>query len=171
MPRSARDAFEVGAAVLHAFDTSDQITRYLVEHVDDAAWRAAPPGGKGRTIAAIVAHVHAVRGMWVKAASGAAPTPLDAAQATRAEALDALGESHAALRATVAAALAGDGRIAGFKPDVVGFIGYFVAHEAHHRGQIAMLARQTGHPLPKEVGFGMWAWGTRGAAVSAPGAA
>ncbi|GJG86529.1 hypothetical protein tb265_17100 [Gemmatimonadetes bacterium T265] len=117
---------------------------------------------RGRTIAAVVAHVHAVRGMWLKAVGGEVPAPLDAAAATRADALEALGESHAALRAVLAAALAGDGRVKGFKPDVVGFVAYFVAHEAHHRGQIAMLARQVGHPLPKAAGFGMWEWGARG---------
>jgi uncharacterized damage-inducible protein DinB len=38
----------------------------------------------------------------------------------------------------------------GFRPDVAGFLGYLIAHDAHHRGQITMLARQLGHPLPRE---------------------
>jgi uncharacterized damage-inducible protein DinB len=57
--------------------------------------------------------------------------------------------------------LASDGRIRGFKPDAASFFAYKFAHEAHHRGQIAMLARQMGLPLSKSVGFGMWEWGTR----------
>jgi uncharacterized damage-inducible protein DinB len=36
-----------------------------------------------------------------------------------------------------------------------------IAHDAHHRGQIAMLARQLGHALPQKAMFGMWEWGTR----------
>ena len=36
-----------------------------------------------------------------------------------------------------------DGRVKGFRPDVAGFLGYLIAHDAHHRGQITMLARQT----------------------------
>jgi uncharacterized damage-inducible protein DinB len=35
-------------------------------------------------------------------------------------------------------------------------VGYITAHDAHHRGQIAMLARQAGFALPKQVDFGMW---------------
>jgi hypothetical protein len=39
---------------------------------------------------------------------------------------------------------------------VVAFVGYLIAHDSHHRGQIAMLARQVGHPLPAKVGCGLW---------------
>jgi uncharacterized damage-inducible protein DinB len=58
-------------------------------------------------------------------------------------------------------ALEGDGRIRNFRPDVAGFIGYLIAHDAHHRGQITMLARQVGYPLPQKAMFGMWEWGVR----------
>jgi len=61
-------------------------------------------------------------------------------------------------------ALESDGRVKGFRPDVAGFFGYLIAHDAHHRGQIWMLARQVGHPLPQKAMFGMWEWGTRGKA-------
>jgi uncharacterized damage-inducible protein DinB len=45
-----------------------------------------------------------------------------------------------------------------FPTDVVHFLNYFVAHEAHHRGQLCMLARQLGHRLPTEVTGGLWQW-------------
>ncbi len=154
--------FDPAAALLEAFATSDRINHYLLAHLPPAAWTAAPPGGKGRPIAAIVAHMHNVRVMWLKAIPGAAvPAPLDRQTVTPAQAADALTESRAALADVLAAALAGDGRVKGFKPDVVGFFGYLVAHDAHHRGQIAMLARQLGHPLPQAAMFGMWEWGSR----------
>jgi uncharacterized damage-inducible protein DinB len=49
----------------------------------------------------------------------------------------------------------------GFRPDVAGFFGYLIGHDAHHRGQITMLARQVGHPLPQKAMFGVWEWGSR----------
>jgi len=35
---------------------------------------------------------------------------------------------------------------------------YMVAHDAHHRGQICMLAHQLGFPLPIKAAYGMWVW-------------
>ena len=33
-----------------------------------------------------------------------------------------------------------------------------LSHEAHHRGQVCMLAHQLGFPLPIEVTSGLWNW-------------
>jgi uncharacterized damage-inducible protein DinB len=52
-------------------------------------------------------------------------------------------------------------RIKGFKPDTAAFADYIIAHDSHHRGQIAMVARQAGLTLPQQVEFGMWEWGVR----------
>jgi hypothetical protein len=35
---------------------------------------------------------------------------------------------------------------------------YMLSHEAHHRGQVCMLAHQLGFPLPIEVASGIWNW-------------
>lgn len=48
-----------------------------------------------------------------------------------------------------------------FPTDLVHFLSYFVAHEAHHRGQLCMLARQLGHRLPADVINGLWQWKQR----------
>ena len=48
-----------------------------------------------------------------------------------------------------------------FAPRWLAFLGYLLAHDAHHRGQITMLARQVGHPLSQSAMYGLWEWGTR----------
>jgi len=156
--------FLLPAALLDAFKTNDLTNQYLLENLPEAAWGAEPPDGKGRTVAAIVAHMHNVRMMWLKAAAKGSKIPdqLDRTSVTPTQAAKALELSEKALSAVLKLALESDGRVKGFRPDVAGFLGYLIAHDAHHRGQICMLARQVGHPLPQKAMFGMWEWGTRG---------
>ena len=153
--------FILSEALLSAFDINDRINRYLIENLSEAVWRAEPPDGKGRDVASIVAHMHNVRVMWLKATKGNVPEQLDRHTVTPPQAGKALEQSRAALKEVLQASLKTDGRIKGFRPDVAGFFGYLIAHDAHHRGQITMLARQVGHPIPQKATFGMWEWGVR----------
>ena len=63
-----RSICQIPVAFLNAFNTNNRIHQYLIDNLPPAAWRAKPPDGKGRTIAAIVAHMHNVPVMWLKAA-------------------------------------------------------------------------------------------------------
>ncbi|HLV88721.1 MAG TPA: DinB family protein [Candidatus Sulfotelmatobacter sp.] len=172
MPKSSRleatnnratAEWDVSRALLNAFHTNNRINEYMIQNVPGVAWNAKPPEGKGRTIAAIVAHMHNVRVMWLKATKAEEiPEQLDRLSVTPGQAIRGLESSHQALHAVIDRALAADGRIKGFRPDVVGFFSYLIVHDAHHRGQVAMLARQLGHPLPQKAMFGMWEWGSRG---------
>ena len=162
MPKPATP-FLLTEALLHAFETNERINQYLLENLPAAAWRAEPPEGKGRNVAAIVAHMHNVRVMWLKASAKGSviPDQLDRSKVTMAQAAKGFTESYNALRTVLEASLNSDGRIKGFRPDVAGFFGYLMSHDAHHRGQISMLARQVGQPLPQKAMFGMWEWGSR----------
>jgi uncharacterized damage-inducible protein DinB len=153
---------QIPNALLNAFNTNNRINQYLIDNLPAAAWKAKSPDGKGRTVAAIVAHMHNVRVMWLKAAKADEITAqLERATVTPPQAVQALEASRAALSVVMTRALESDGRVKGFRPDVAGFLGYLIAHDAHHRGQITMLARQLGHPLPTKAMFGMWEWGSR----------
>jgi uncharacterized damage-inducible protein DinB len=162
MPMTKSTTRTLCEALLAAFDTNNRINKYLIENLPAEAWRAEPPDGKGRTVAAIVAHMHNVRIMWLKAAAKGSriPDQLDRTSLTPAQAISGLERSREALASVLRKAFDGDGRVKGFRPDAAAFSAYLVAHDAHHRGQIAMLARQVGHPLPQKAMFGMWEWGT-----------
>lgn len=164
LPIATETSFQqrIPVALLNTFNTNNRINQYLIDNLPPEAWKAKPPDGKGRTIAAIVAHMHNVRVMWLKAAKAEEiPAQLDRATVTPGQAMRGLESSRHALSLVISRALEGDGCIKGFRPDVAGFLGYLIAHDAHHRGQITMRARQMGHPLPQKAMFGMWEWGSR----------
>ncbi len=161
--KDAHAPFDVADSLVVAYDTNHRINQYLLDNLPFEAWTATPGNGKGRTIRAMFAHINNVRLMWLKSAGA----PLDSVRklngdsCTPKDASEALALSSKAMHDLLQTSLSGDGRIMGFKPDAGSFLAYLLAHDAHHRGQITMLARQVGHPLSQSAMFGLWEWGTR----------
>ena len=155
-------------AAVRIFTANDRMNQILIEHLDPAAWRAKPPGDV-RTIAAIFTHMHNVRTKWVRLTAPhlKVPAQLNRVSCTPEQARAGLAESAARCAEMLAEAL-GDGpdRIVEFRRDgwaqpwPVGpeMLCYMVAHEAHHRGQVCMLAHQMGFRLPNKVMSGLWNW-------------
>jgi uncharacterized damage-inducible protein DinB len=150
--------------LLETWAIHDRINRYLLDAVPPGALDALS-ASQGRTVGGQFAHIHNVRLMWLRSA---APELLDGlakiekADSTATTTLrDGLSGSGAAIATLLGNALAGHGRIRGFKPHAVAFLGYLVAHESHHRGQIVLSLKQSGHPLDRKVLFGLWEWGSR----------
>src|SRR5207253_2420787 len=143
------------------------MNQILIEHLDPAAWRAKPPG-KARTIAAIFTHMHNVRCKWVRLTAPylKVPTQLNRSRCTPKQARAGLAESSARCTEMLAEALGGEGRIKKFRRDGwaqpwpvgVEMLCYTLVHEAHHRGQVCMLAHQLGFKLPNKVTSEMWNW-------------
>ncbi len=163
------DAIDLRHALIETYAVNDRMNQILLERLDPGAWRAKPPGRKGRTIAAIFAHVHNVRRKWLRLSAPhlKLPAPLDHARCTQKQAREALAESAARCSDMLAQALAGpDGRVRNFlrdgwaRPWPVGaaMVTYMVSHDAHHRGQVCMLADQLGLPLPIQAASGIWNW-------------
>ena len=164
MAPKAAAPFNLGDALVQAWDVNERMNQFLLEHLDERVWQAEPPPGHGRTIAAIFAHMHNVRHMWlvVSAKDKPAPPKVDRAKVTIKQAQAALAKSAIAMRDLLATGVVHpQGRIKDFPPGVAGFFGYAVSHEAHHRGQICSLTRQLGHRLPDDVSYGMWDWKAR----------
>jgi len=160
---------DLGRAAAQIFAANDCINQTLIEHLDPAAWRAKPPG-KLRSIAAIFTHMHNVRTKWVRLSAPhlKVPPQLNRARCTPDEARAALAESAARCAEMLAEALGDDrgDRINKFRRDAWAqpwppgpeMLCYMISHEAHHRGQVFLLSRQLGFPLPKEVMYGIWNW-------------
>jgi uncharacterized damage-inducible protein DinB len=150
--------------IIETWNINNRINLYLLEAIPPAALNDAS-ASKGRTVAQQVAHLHNVRMMWLKAS---APELLEGLEKIEKEtAADkkvlarSLKASGVAMETLLKKSLENGGRIKGFKPHITAFLGYFIAHESHHRGQIALSLKQSGHPMDKKVSYGIWEWGVR----------
>ncbi len=141
----------------------DRINRYLLSAIQPDALSAIGLT-RGRSVAEQFAHIHNVRLMWIKEGAPDLLAGLQkiekGAPADHAFLREALESSAAAIETMLARALE-TGKLRGFKPHPVAFLGYLVSHESHHRGQIAVALKGAGHPLDKKTAFGLWEWGVR----------
>jgi len=162
---------DLRASVLAAWRTNNRVTTELVEGIPKALWDIPIPETP-RTIRTVAAHLHNSRCSWVKilGREHGIPTPVrvDFRRVSRRQVVAALRRSSAGMEALLELGLDSGGNVPPSKGyvwrnlalDVGHVLTYFVAHEAHHRGQIVMVARQMGHRLPSAVVDGLWQWKT-----------
>jgi uncharacterized damage-inducible protein DinB len=156
--------------LLTAWRTNNRVTVYLVEHLPKELWAATVTGAPRRTVRMIAGHLHNARCMWIKTLGKEhgieVPKAVDRYKVTPKELARALGKSSRGMINLLTLGLDQGGVIPpssayvwrNLPLDVGHVLTYFVAHEAHHRGQIVMLARQLGFRLPAEVADGLWQW-------------
>jgi uncharacterized damage-inducible protein DinB len=166
---AAPAASDFRQVLLETYAVNDRMNQIVLDHLHPDAWRAKPPGGKGRTIAAIFAHVHNMRRKWLRLSAPhlRLPAPLHRARCTPKQAQAALAESAARCSEMLAQTFDGPyGRVRIFLrdgwarpwPAGAAMFTYMVSHDAHHRGQVCMLAHQLGFPLPILTAAGIWNW-------------
>jgi len=156
--------------LIAAWRTNNRVTVYLIEQLPLELWSMNVPGSPRRTVRMLAAHIHNARCSWIKMIGErhgvAVPKSVDGRTVRPSELKRALERSSRGMIELIRLGLSRDGAIPpaawqNFPTDLVHFLSYFVAHEAHHRGQLVMLARQLGHRLPVEVTAGLWQWKKR----------
>ena len=164
---------DFGDAAVEAWKTIDGTTRLLVEGIPREIWGAAAPNLPRRTIRSIAAHLHNARRLWIRTLGEEhgirRPERVDERTVTRRALVAALKRSGRGMVELFELGIANDGVLPMTKLytwrnlplDLGHVLAYFSAHEGHHRGQIVMLARQTGHRLPIEITGGLWQWSKR----------
>ena len=161
---------EEAEALIDAWNTNHRVTMYLIYNLPLQLWSLSVPGAPRRTVRMIAAHIHNARCMWIKNIGGrhgvVVPRSVNRRTVRPTELLRALEKSSRGIVDLIRLGEARGGSIPSatwqnFPTDLVHFLSYFVSHEAHHRGQLVMLARQLGHRLPPNVTAGLWQWKQR----------
>ncbi len=150
---------------LDTWRINNQINLALLEAIPAKALSAVATSG-GRSVARQFAHIYTVRRAWIEPS---APDLVEnlAKVRTRSKA-DQSAITHDILRQALMAS--GEamgiflergfakGKISGFKSHPTAFLGYLLAHEGYHRGEIGIILTQGGYPLPDDVSYGLWNW-------------
>jgi uncharacterized damage-inducible protein DinB len=179
----------LGQSAVRIFAANERMNQMLIAQLAPAAWLAQPPG-KTRSIAAIFTHMHNVRTKWIRLTAPhlKVPVQLHRARCTQHQARKALAESATRCAGMLAEAFESQsaagrhldsnisGRIQKFHRDgwaptwPVGpeMLCYMLMHEAHHRGQVCMLAHQLGFTYPHSVADGIWNWEKLWKQIGAP---
>ena len=149
--------------LIETFQIHNRINIYLLDAIDETHLNDLS-SSKGRNVGEQFAHIHNVRLMWLKAAAPELLNDLEKIEKenklTKKILKDALISSGNAIEALLQKS-AEPGKIKNFKPHTTAFVGYLISHESHHRGQIMLSLKQSGHPVDKKIQFGLWEWGTR----------
>ena len=150
-------------ALLQTWETNHRINEYLLsgikeEHLNDVA------ATKGRTVGKQFAHIHNVRVMWIEVAVSDRKSEVQKIDAdgvvSKKILLDAFAKSTPLITDILRKGLE-TGKVKGFKPSPEAFLGYLIAHEAHHRSQAILILKENKHMPDKKILYGMWEWGVR----------
>lgn len=147
--------------VLGTWRRHDEILLCLLDRVPARGFAALPAGSRGRDVARQFAHLNRVRLGWLLFhQTGKRPMlpRLDKGRPpARAALRKALSDSGKQVEGFLEQALRGDIRPRFFGRQAVRWMGYLVAHESHHRGQIVLALKQSGMRLPEAVTVqGLW---------------
>jgi uncharacterized damage-inducible protein DinB len=148
--------------LIETWEINNKIDLYLLNAIEEEHLSSISLS-KGRTVGEHFAHIHNVRLMWLKEAMPELLTTVEKIEKekiTKKILIEQLNKSSIAISNMLEKAIV-DGKLKGFKPHPTAFLGYIISHESHHRGQIVLCMKQSGHPVDKKTLFGLWEWGTK----------
>ena len=151
----------MASQLVEAWEMGNEANLFLLASVPRGGLEARY-SPRTRTVAAQFAHLHNVRQRWLrhaapKLADGLEPFP-KGAEPTKAQLKKSLRASEKAV-ARFLEECEETGRVKGWKGAPASFLGYLIAHEAHHRGLAMVALRIAGYKLPRSVVYGQWDWG------------
>ena len=146
--------------LLAAWRTNNRINLFLIDRISDEAMLSTLSTRGGRDVARQFAHIHTNRVWQLEKRAKDLSTGLTKfagkSSPSKEQLKDALSASSQAVETFLSDVLAGKPKRRGFKKGIFTTLSYLVAHESHHRGNIILTLKQSGHSLHKDAAYGIW---------------
>jgi uncharacterized damage-inducible protein DinB len=149
------DDRSVLAQVLQAWLVNNSINIKLIRAIPSRGFAAVPLNSRGRDVRSQLAHMQKVHVGWLRYFGVRLPKSAKSYTGrqtpSRAQLITAFRASGKAVHAFLQDALESGGRVKFFQGKPVRWMCYVIAHDSHHRGQIALALKQQGMRLPATV--------------------
>lgn len=148
--------------LLDTWRINQRMNLLLLDNISEAGF-AATQTVRGRTIFQQWIHIHNVRVQWIQICAPCLSEkclvldknmPFD-----KKNLRDSLELSAECIATLLSDSWENGGNISGFKKGVIPFLGYFISHESHHRGNMLLTLKLAGEKIPDAARWGLWDWG------------
>ena len=135
---------------------------YLIHNLPDEAFNCTLSKRGGRNIAMQLAHCISVR--FFRLENFIKQHNLNFSEfpknhtPNREELIEAFSVSGEIMEKVIENTIELDGKAPAFAKGIVPMIGYYISHEAHHRGHALLTMKECGISIPDTLKWGVWEW-------------
>lgn len=153
---------EIEKQILETWRINNSVNLYMIKNISDEALKSTLSTHGGRNIAGQFAHLHMTR-VW-RLEAFARKIKVNLITFGKKESPDkkllvkALNQSGKVMKKYLEQSIVNQGIVSNFKMGVVVMLGYYISHEAHHRGIILQTMKQKGYKLTENLRWGIWEW-------------
>ncbi len=148
--------------LLEAWRTNNRINLFLIDEISDEGMKSTLSTRGGRNVVRQFCHVHNNRVYLLENRARDLAEGLykfeTKEEPDRKRLKEHLETSGARIETFLADCAAGVPKRRGFKKGVIAHLGYLIAHESHHRGNILLTIKQCGHNLDQAKRYAIWNW-------------
>ncbi|MEO8403350.1 MAG: DinB family protein [Chitinophagaceae bacterium] len=149
--------------LLEAWRTNQRMNILVINNTTDTGMQKSLSTRGGRTIFQQWIHIHNVRMQWLEITAKDIFARLKVLDKDmpydKKTLLKSLEDSFKGIEEMLGKSWDDGGKVKGFKKGVIPFLGYFISHESHHRGNILLTLKQSGEKIPDTLKWGLWEWG------------
>ena len=148
--------------LIEAWRTNNRINLFMIEKISREGMKCTLSKRGGRDVARQFAHLHFVRIYQLEGRAKDLATGLvkfeSKVSPTKAQLRKALTASGTAVEQFLGEVFDGAPKRRGFRKGIFTTLGYFIAHESHHRGNILLTLKECGYNLNKDDRYAIWGW-------------